>query len=58
MYPPQLTEPMRAELTNAGIIDLTTPEAVDEAVAKGGTCLIYVNSVCGCAAGAGGLPSA
>ena len=52
MYPPQLTAPMRAELTDAGITDLNTPEAVDEAVAKGGTCLIYVNSVCGCAAGA------
>lgn len=52
MYPPELTAPMRAELTDNGVIDLNTPEAVDAAVAKGGTCLIYVNSVCGCAAGA------
>ncbi len=51
MYPPQLTDPMRAELNGAGVIELTTPEEVDAIVAKGGTCLIYVNSVCGCAAG-------
>ncbi len=51
MYPPELTNPMRAELADAGVTELTTPDEVDAAVAKDGTCLIYVNSVCGCAAG-------
>ncbi|NRA39492.1 MAG: BrxA/BrxB family bacilliredoxin [Planctomycetes bacterium] len=51
MYPPQLTQPMREELSTAGVTELTTAQEVDEAVAKGGSCLIYINSVCGCAAG-------
>lgn len=51
MYPPELTTPMRAELTDQGVTDLTTPEAVDECVGSSGTALVFVNSVCGCAAG-------
>ena len=42
---------MRAELTSLGIRELRTPEDVDQAVRHGGTVMIVVNSVCGCAAG-------
>ena len=53
MYPPQLVEPMKAELTNAGFEELTTAEEVDNHLTDHkGTTLIVVNSVCGCAAGA------
>ncbi|MBI3500747.1 MAG: BrxA/BrxB family bacilliredoxin [Bacteroidetes bacterium] len=52
MYPEAITKPMKAELTNVGFEDLTTPDAVDKAVSSKGTVLIMVNSVCGCAAGA------
>jgi putative YphP/YqiW family bacilliredoxin len=53
MYPPHLLIPMRQDLTSVGFDELTTPEAVDAAVANtDGTMLVVVNSVCGCAAGA------
>jgi putative YphP/YqiW family bacilliredoxin len=42
---------MREELTELGIEELRTPEQVDEALARKGTTLLVVNSVCGCAAG-------
>jgi putative YphP/YqiW family bacilliredoxin len=42
---------MRAELTSLGIKELRTPADVDAAVRTGGTVMIVVNSVCGCAAG-------
>lgn len=51
MYPPEMTEPMRQELTSLGVEDLRTPEQVDEALSHQGTVLVVVNSVCGCAAG-------
>ena len=51
MYPTALTDPMRAELTGIGVAELRDPAAVDAAVDQDGTCLIFVNSVCGCAAG-------
>lgn len=41
---------MRAELTDAGFQDLYTAEDVENALAKEGTTLVVVNSVCGCAA--------
>lgn len=52
MYPEQLVKPMKAELTSVGFEDLTTPDAVKEAINSKGTVLVMVNSVCGCAAGA------
>ncbi len=52
MYPKELVMPMKAELTDKGFEDLTTPEAVNEALKKEGTTLLMINSVCGCAAGA------
>lgn len=43
---------MRADLTQYGIEETRTPEAVDAALAPGsGTVLLVINSVCGCAAG-------
>ncbi|MCO5267712.1 MAG: BrxA/BrxB family bacilliredoxin [Brumimicrobium sp.] len=52
MYPPELTTPMKDELTSIGFKDLTTPEAVDNIINNTkGTLLLVVNSVCGCAAG-------
>ena len=50
MYPPELVKPMREDLTKVGFEELHTPEAVDNAIAKEGTTLVVVNSVCGCAA--------
>ena len=50
MYPPELVKPMRADLTAVGFEELHTAEAVDKALAKEGTTLVVVNSVCGCAA--------
>jgi len=50
MYPPSLVLPMKAELTTVGFEDLTTPDAVKEAISSKGTVLVMVNSVCGCAA--------
>jgi putative YphP/YqiW family bacilliredoxin len=52
MYPADLVLPMKAELTDKGFEDLTTPAQVDEALKQGGTTLLVINSVCGCAAGA------
>ncbi|AZZ59203.1 BrxA/BrxB family bacilliredoxin [Riemerella anatipestifer] len=52
MYPQELVMPMKAELTDNGFKDLTTPELVNEALKASGTTLLMVNSVCGCAAGA------
>ncbi|TVR44731.1 MAG: BrxA/BrxB family bacilliredoxin [Planctomycetota bacterium] len=51
MYPPALTDPMRAELTSVGVQELTDVAAVDAAVTAAGTTFVMVNSVCGCAAG-------
>ena len=45
-------QPMRDELTRIGFTELRTAEAVDQALgAASGTSLVFVNSVCGCAAG-------
>ena len=50
-YPEPFIAPMREELTRVGFEELRTAGAVDEAVARPGTTLVVVNSVCGCAAG-------
>lgn len=52
MYPESIVIPMKAELTVVGFEDLTTPDAVNNAINSKGTVLVFVNSVCGCAAGA------
>ena len=51
-YPEPFVEPMRRELTQLGVEELRTPEAVDDAVATNpGVLMLIGNSVCGCAAG-------
>ena len=51
-YPEEVIKPMREELTRLGVLELRTPEAVDEAVKNSpGTVMVVVNSICGCAAG-------
>jgi putative YphP/YqiW family bacilliredoxin len=50
MYPEPLLKPMREELTRLGIEELRTAADVDAAMARPGTTLVVVNSVCGCAA--------
>ena len=51
MYDPQLVEPMRVELRDLGVVELITSSDVDAFVSQGGVQAIFVNSVCGCAAG-------
>ena len=51
MYPEIMLIPMREELTRAGIEEARTAEAVDAAIARPGTTMLVVNSICGCAAG-------
>lgn len=50
-YPEHFLAPMRDELTRLGFEELRTPELVDEALARSGTTMVVVNSICGCAAG-------
>jgi hypothetical protein len=51
MYPEMMVIPMREELTRVGIKETKTAAEVDAALAKPGTTLLVVNSICGCAAG-------
>lgn len=50
MYPAELVKPMREYLTKVGFEELYTAADVESALAKDGTTLVVVNSVCGCAA--------
>lgn len=50
MYPAELVKPMREDLTKIGFAELHTEQDVTNALAKEGTTLVVVNSVCGCAA--------
>ena len=50
MYPEELLQPMRAELTEIGFDELRTTNEVDEKLREKGTTLVVVNSICGCAA--------
>jgi putative YphP/YqiW family bacilliredoxin len=51
-YNPSLVAPMREEMTSMGARELTTVADVDAAIGdQKGTTLVFVNSVCGCAAG-------
>ena len=50
MYPAELVKPMREDLTNVGFEELHTTDAVESALAKEGTTLVVITSVCGCAA--------
>ncbi|HKW24882.1 MAG TPA: BrxA/BrxB family bacilliredoxin [Terriglobales bacterium] len=51
MYPELMVLPMREELTRLGIEELRSATEVEQALAKPGTTMVVVNSICGCAAG-------
>ena len=51
MYPEEIVTPMKEELTDNGFSELLTPEEVKAQLAKEGTTLVMINSVCGCSAG-------
>ncbi|SRR5579884_4259620 len=51
MYDENMIRPMREEVTSMGIGEARTAADVDAAVKQPGTALIFINSVCGCAAG-------
>ncbi len=52
MYPEEMVRPMREELTQIGFREMRSPDEV-KAVLGGskGAALVFVNSICGCAAG-------
>ena len=50
MYPAEIVKPMRVELTKIGFQELVNSDDVSAALAKPGTTLVVVNSICGCAA--------
>lgn len=51
MYPEEIVIPMKEELTDNGFEELLTADDVEKTLAKGGTTLVMINSVCGCSAG-------
>ncbi|OJW77866.1 MAG: hypothetical protein BGO69_00120 [Bacteroidetes bacterium 46-16] len=51
MYPLEIVAPMKAEVTSHGFKELLNTADVDEAMKAEGTTLLFINSVCGCAAG-------
>ena len=51
MYPAELVNPMKAELTQNGFQELLTPQEVQDTLSQPGTTLVVINSVCGCSAG-------
>ncbi|MBD3162410.1 MAG: BrxA/BrxB family bacilliredoxin [Candidatus Eisenbacteria bacterium] len=51
-YPEEIVAPMRQELIRMGVRELRTPPEVDTFLeSQEGTAMVFVNSVCGCAAG-------
>jgi len=51
-YPEEFIGPMRQELTQLGVQETRTPEEVDTVLQpSGGTVMMVINSMCGCAAG-------
>ncbi len=51
-YDPSLVAPMRQEMVEMGATELTSAEEVEQFLGSNqGTALVFVNSVCGCAAG-------
>ena len=50
-YDPMLVQPMRDDMTSMSAEELRDAAEVDAFMAREGTKLLFVNSVCGCAAG-------
>ena len=51
MYPEEIVVPMKEELTENGFTELLSSTEVESQLAKEGTTLVMINSVCGCSAG-------
>ncbi len=51
MYPVEIVQPMKEELTENGFTELMSRTEVEEQLQKQGTTLVMINSVCGCSAG-------
>ncbi len=51
MYPEEIVIPMKEELTENGFTELLSSAEVESQLAKEGTTLVMINSVCGCSAG-------
>jgi len=51
MYPVEIVQPMKEELTENGFSELLNGADVEAQFQKGGTTLVMINSVCGCSAG-------
>ena len=50
-YDPMLVQPMRDDMTSMSVEELIDEGQVDAFMEREGTKLVFVNSVCGCAAG-------
>lgn len=51
LFMKDVVEVARMDMRDAGYDELTNKEAVDEALAREGTTLVMINSICGCAGG-------
>jgi putative YphP/YqiW family bacilliredoxin len=51
MYPIEIVQPMKEELTEYGFQELLSRDEVETQLSKQGTTLVMINSVCGCSAG-------
>src|SRR4028118_1011678 len=51
MYPIEIVQPMKEELTENGFNELLNGEQVEAQLKQQGTTLVMINSVCGCSAG-------
>ncbi|MBK7560608.1 MAG: BrxA/BrxB family bacilliredoxin [Chitinophagaceae bacterium] len=51
MYPEEIVIPMKEELTEKGFTEMLSSAEVELQLAKEGTTLVMINSVCGCSAG-------
>ncbi|RYY86850.1 MAG: BrxA/BrxB family bacilliredoxin [Chitinophagaceae bacterium] len=51
MYPAEIVQPMKEELTDNGFTELLNGAEVESQLQKTGTTLVMINSVCGCSAG-------
>ncbi|MDZ4711855.1 MAG: BrxA/BrxB family bacilliredoxin [bacterium] len=51
MYDPIMVQPMRDQAKDIGFKEVYTPEEVKAELDKKGATLVFINSVCGCAAG-------
>jgi putative YphP/YqiW family bacilliredoxin len=51
MYPEEIVQPMKEELTENGFKELLSSDEVEHQLKEKGTTLVMINSVCGCSAG-------